>query len=154
MLTHWSYWSLALSNRNVIERMGPSHSVASLKINILDSKVNGADRTQVGPMLAPWTLLSGVIKWWPCNRSRWQKNRVEYWTWFMIYLIETWIETRDIKHLQDVPQFDCQYHDEYHIRMTFILKLLELYDPVTGVVNGATCQLWELVKHFYWWDFC
>ena len=24
-----------------------------------DSKVHGADMTQVGPMLAPWTLLSG-----------------------------------------------------------------------------------------------
>ena len=25
---------------------------------------SGADRTQVGPMLAPWTLLSGMIKQW------------------------------------------------------------------------------------------
>ena len=24
---------------------------------------SGADRTQVGPMLAPWTLLSGMTKW-------------------------------------------------------------------------------------------
>ena len=53
-----------------------------------------------------------------------------------------------------MSQFDCQYHDEYHIRMTIVLKLLELYYPVTSVVNGETCQLWELVKHFYWWDFC
>ena len=29
---------------------------------------SGADRTQVGPMLAPWTLVSEVISWWnwPC----------------------------------------------------------------------------------------
>ena len=24
---------------------------------------SGADRTQVGPMLAPWTLLSGILRW-------------------------------------------------------------------------------------------
>ena len=29
---------------------------------------SGADRTQVGPMLAPWTLLSGSLRWsWWCH---------------------------------------------------------------------------------------
>ena len=30
---------------------------------------SGADRTQVGPMLAPWTLLSGIV----CHSFMWQK---------------------------------------------------------------------------------
>ena len=36
---------------------------------------SGADRTQVGPMLAPWTLLSGMTLWQivvPTMATRWQ----------------------------------------------------------------------------------
>ena len=54
------------------------------KSTIPDSKVHGpkwgpsgADRTQVGPMLAPWTLLSGMFWWlksqlWSHNASAWE----------------------------------------------------------------------------------
>ena len=31
---------------------------------ISNSKVHGTDRTKVGPMLAPWTLLSGMVTGW------------------------------------------------------------------------------------------
>ena len=45
LLMHWWFWSLVLTliARFIGPIWGPS----------------GADRTQVGPMLAPWTLLSG-----------------------------------------------------------------------------------------------
>ena len=51
---------------------------------------SGADRTQVGPMLAPWTLLSGVshnyfdlrhhlvLMWWHLNEYRWRPNLVTH----------------------------------------------------------------------------
>ena len=48
-LPGWICWSAALQTRFMRPTWGPS----------------GADRTQVGPMLAPWTLLSGV----PCDCS-------------------------------------------------------------------------------------
>ena len=49
----------------------------------LDSKVHGAnmgpsgaDRTQVGPMLAPWTLQSGYLSIWPGALSCWVHNGI------------------------------------------------------------------------------
>ena len=61
LLTHWSYCSLALSHRYGV----PSTRV---RVNSSDRKVHGAYmgppescRPQMGPMLTPWTLLSGSV---------------------------------------------------------------------------------------------
>ena len=40
---------------------------------------SGADRTQVGPMLAPWTLLSEKIKTW-LSQSPW--HELLFWCWY------------------------------------------------------------------------
>ena len=59
---------------------------------------SGADRTQVGPMLAPWTLLSGVVPVYPknyaysvyillCFSKSWffpYPSRLLHWHWDMI----------------------------------------------------------------------
>ena len=43
---------------------------------------SGDDRTQVGPMLAPWTLLSGIL-WSPmCSAHR--ASNTEFW-WFLCH---------------------------------------------------------------------
>ena len=37
-----------------------TQAITDIKINVVNMGPAGADRTQVGPMLAPWTLLSGI----------------------------------------------------------------------------------------------
>ena len=58
---------------------------------------SGADRIQVGPMLAPWTLLSGVFKSSLCNSFEDQASvaadfiyRCQIFKW----IVETWLHDR------------------------------------------------------------
>ena len=41
--------------------------------------LSGADRTQVGPMLAPWTLLSGYVLWEDTDSFTIHSQYHEYW---------------------------------------------------------------------------
>ena len=70
-LTRKRYWLICsrrvTSNNASLCMMATCHQKSKLKSYIPDSKFmgptwgpSGADRTQVGPMLAPWTLLSGM----------------------------------------------------------------------------------------------
>ena len=70
---------------------------------------SGTDRTQVGPMLAPWTLLSGMHLFWYC---------IMYMSWPMSVYVE----------------FTCLYCCKiYFAIVLFILIILKLYQR-----NGFT----------------
>ena len=84
-MQHWSFWNMPVSKKLSIEI---NHMQASWQLHWLVSLIarfmrptrgpSGADRTQVGPMLAPWTLLSGInfghaataLFWWDVHLLR------------------------------------------------------------------------------------
>ena len=64
--TTYLYWIRALTSENTVSKISPMtytavHSIKPLIARFMGPtwRPSGADRTQVGPMLAPWTLLSG-----------------------------------------------------------------------------------------------
>ena len=75
--------------------------------NIPDSKVHGPnriDRTQVGPMLAPWILLSGMmpqvdlgrLELYFCSseyKIRYMDNNFKYYTWDLLAFVHWSVET-------------------------------------------------------------
>ena len=55
------------------------------KVRGADMGPSGADRTQVGPMLAPWTLLSGYCLVTVLS-SYWERRSL-YWNWFCSWYV-------------------------------------------------------------------
>ena len=73
-----SKWSTTLIARLMGPTWGPS----------------GADRTQVGPMLAPWTLLSGDVKYLKCIYGVPETETIDYLLkWKCGHFDEIWVDS-------------------------------------------------------------
>ena len=64
------YWSLQILPRKPWKPIRTKTKWRACNVLKLPWYQGGADRTQVGPMLAPWTLLSGLAPWFARDSTK------------------------------------------------------------------------------------